>query len=193
MGTTWKACQIHAPGPSSDALMQHPGRWTGDCNSPSEVPLGAGPEAVLEEAPPPLRTKRQFHLPRSLLVWGFSSGTPPSPHQGSLCPDSLPEDFECRSLQQPWPQRGFAWTEPPDGGSSLTQVPCLHPQPRALPLAPSPPWDSAACPDLVEAGLGGAIRPSLDPGVWKEERQEEEREEEEEDKEEGRDDLPPLY
>lgn len=76
MGTTWKACQIHAPGPSSDALMQHPGRWTGDCNSPSEVPLGAGPEAVLEEALPPLRTKHQFHLPRSLLVWGFSSGTP---------------------------------------------------------------------------------------------------------------------
>lgn len=78
-------------------------------------------------------------------------------------------------------------------GSSLTQVPCLHPQSHALPVAPSCPWGRAACPDLVEAGLGGAIRPSLDPGVWKEERQEEEREAEEEDKEEARDDLPPLH
>lgn len=38
-----------------------------------------GPEAVLEEGLPPLRAKRQFHLPRSLLVWGFSSGTPVFP------------------------------------------------------------------------------------------------------------------
>lgn len=53
-------------------------RWEGDCNSPSGHPV-SGSEAVLEEGLPPLGTRRQFHLPRSLLVWGFYSGLPFSP------------------------------------------------------------------------------------------------------------------
>lgn len=53
--------------------------------------------------------------------------------------------------------------------------------PQSLPLRP---WGRAAWFGIVGAGFSWVLRPSLDPEVWKEQREQDEREEEEEDEDE---------